>query len=648
MIFKRYTALCLLATAISAPCVCASGAGGEEYGVASTGAVARVDLAKMIRDGFEIADTVANKDATFVMGMTGSGKSTTLAYLMGARVKKKKIAGKFVAEIEEGREGFPGIGHTLESHTLYPQTYSASGLYFVDCPGLFDTRGPEEKAAISVNFEYALRKAASKKIMVVTRYKDLVERGGNFPKVADSLSRIFRNVDSVSPSILWCITGADPELEPGDVIESITEAGLIKLFEDDAKRIALNVKAVRDGGTCLEYDGKKSRAQNILLFTEEFEAKQKAIKMLRSIVERRNLILVNPFDSGESRLAILDRLLSIPVVLDNEIHFEQDPGRKIFSDYISSTVARGLSLLSMREEALRFLSENRGSLDELERQMKTCADGMADVGKRAEEQARLLREEEGKLPMKRSAKEAKEKTRDEKRVQALALKGSNEKNYVWDKSFSESASWLGFFGWSDYTFSYDGDVFDEDLTDTSVNQGTITDIDVRGGDGVYKAEYVGGFYSDARASVKLFVRKKNMKSTKVTVQQLEKDVTNFNDEIEKLVTEMDQITQEIMRLKTTTYSSADFQRDLDRHTAAKTEKEKQLADKRVALESIERELGESVPVYFSLHQIQSAIDQAIRPGEESEHIKNLRRLVGGTGGGGGYASASSGGVSGRK
>jgi hypothetical protein len=111
---------------------------------------------------------------------------------------------------------------------------------------------------------------------------------------------------------------------------------------------------------------------------------------------------------------------------------------------------------------------------------------------------------------------------------------------------------------------------------------------------------------------------------------------------------MDQITQEIMRLKTTTYSSADFQRDLDRHTAAKTEKEKQLADKRVALESIERELGESVPVYFSLHQIQSAIDQAIRPGEESEHIKNLRRLVGGTGGGGGYASASSGGVSGRK
>lgn len=139
-----------------------------------------------------------NKDIFIVLGPTRTGKGTLLTALQGVKMKlfkkskvkdtevgKQAYANYFlapVAEAEDGKGELPEvnkiISHQNSSHTIrpkfacdsttYPQEFEGlNGLYMVDFPGLFETRGPEIDIAIHLTLQRILRKARSAKAMVL-------------------------------------------------------------------------------------------------------------------------------------------------------------------------------------------------------------------------------------------------------------------------------------------------------------------------------------------------------------------------------------------------------------------------------------------------------------------------------------------------
>jgi len=51
-----------------------------------------------------------------------------------------------------------------------------------DCPGSSDTRSEETKLAISLNFEYIVKKSNKKKIVIVVSYDQLIGNRGELFK----------------------------------------------------------------------------------------------------------------------------------------------------------------------------------------------------------------------------------------------------------------------------------------------------------------------------------------------------------------------------------------------------------------------------------------------------------------------------------
>ena len=148
-----------------------------------------------------------DKDVFIVLGPTRTGKGTLLTALQG--VKMKFFKKKDVIDSEVGKEAYQAyfmapvevnsaaadedaaaaekssmpalskiISHQYNSHTIrpkfasdstiYPEEYSAlNGMYMVDFPGLFETRGPEIDIAIHLTLQRIMLKAKSAKALVL-------------------------------------------------------------------------------------------------------------------------------------------------------------------------------------------------------------------------------------------------------------------------------------------------------------------------------------------------------------------------------------------------------------------------------------------------------------------------------------------------
>ena len=135
-----------------------------------------------------------DKDIFIVLGPTRTGKGTLLTALQG--VKMKFVKKKDILNTEVGKEAYQAyfmapiedasdmpvqnkiISHQYNSHTIrpkfasqstiYPDAFSdLNGLYMVDFPGLFETRGPEIDIAIHLTLQRILIKAKSAKALVL-------------------------------------------------------------------------------------------------------------------------------------------------------------------------------------------------------------------------------------------------------------------------------------------------------------------------------------------------------------------------------------------------------------------------------------------------------------------------------------------------
>lgn len=130
-------------------------------------------LEKLINDTLAKLEAGRNKELVLVMGNMGAGKSTTINYLLGAKMKQVLKGGDldYSAECERKDDERATIGRTTFAETVYPAVYAYKNkdekLAYCDFPGFLGNRGKLISMYEAMSTKIAITQAKYIKAMVV-------------------------------------------------------------------------------------------------------------------------------------------------------------------------------------------------------------------------------------------------------------------------------------------------------------------------------------------------------------------------------------------------------------------------------------------------------------------------------------------------
>lgn len=165
-------------------------------------------IARYISDGAKRSEEIVGRDAVFVLGTTGAGKSTWLNYLMGCRMTlTSSMLSSPIAQAEPS-ELCPvvpfSIGHTKQSETFLPtialEPVALDPLAYCDCPGFSDNRGSEINIANAVNIRRMLQAARSVRVVILISQGTLSIEAGRCSGLTDMLricTQLFGSADTI-------------------------------------------------------------------------------------------------------------------------------------------------------------------------------------------------------------------------------------------------------------------------------------------------------------------------------------------------------------------------------------------------------------------------------------------------------------------
>ena len=156
-----------------------------------------------------------NQDTTtcFLLGLTGSGKSTFTNYILGANLTYKKKLAKWEIVNEESDKKYPEIGNTPTSCTVTPSTFMTEGMCIVDPAGFLDTKGVIQEIINSyANAKMFQRYGRVKLLIVIEQSTFLSARGGGLVDVAVRLRELFpRDFQNLVHSIMIVVSKVNPD-----------------------------------------------------------------------------------------------------------------------------------------------------------------------------------------------------------------------------------------------------------------------------------------------------------------------------------------------------------------------------------------------------------------------------------------------------
>ncbi|MBS0351975.1 MAG: 50S ribosome-binding GTPase [Proteobacteria bacterium] len=275
--------------------------------------------------------SLTGKDVVLFIGRTRSGKSTSINYLCGTKMKREKNRGDYKIAPLPGEVIYTDMSDTRLSVTFYPQTIqdSSRGTDFVycDCPGYNDNRGNAEKICTSIMMQLAVNQVKSVKAVVicVPRMDLSVTGQTNLEELLKTIGDLFNNLGQCAPSIFFLITHIpDPEdAKHDDILQLIRDAKeaeeekLKKHEAEEKEKLASTQKSESFSGILptlkMEIDSKDKGPKPI----NEMDEMKKNIKILNIILSRpENIILLNPADQGNSRENLLTRIKSTSGSID--------------------------------------------------------------------------------------------------------------------------------------------------------------------------------------------------------------------------------------------------------------------------------------------------------------------------------------------
>lgn len=282
------------------------------------------DVIEQIREAIDHAKESKGKHVTALIGVTGSGKSTAINFLLG---KKMKFVGGKVY-VEDGEEEVAKIGRAFgKSTTRFAQGYARKNCQeqnraFTDCGGFLDTRGVSTDIAVTTSTRLSLENAESVNIILCCSASILgADHGVYLAKtVGLVLGTLLKNFKNHMHSFMLMVTHPQPvqidkdhmrQFNVGDARGLLEELAINQI--DGSPLKDLFTFLIRDNGKyiCVCNPGEPSSRNDIL-----------------SLIDQEMEPIYNPASafnvgySAEAQMILTEEMTTIAAI-----------GRKLFSDY---------------------------------------------------------------------------------------------------------------------------------------------------------------------------------------------------------------------------------------------------------------------------------------------------------------------------
>jgi len=212
------------------------------------------NILELLGKSREQCEELKGKGVVLFFGNTGSGKSTMIAHLLGAKMSSKKNpVGEILFDFQEGQEAMPIIGHSLsQSETLYARGYPIrQNVLLCDCPGFNDTRGPDfdfcanlsiDRAVASAGYIQAIVVVVPIQAFLVDRTTPLVEL---IEQIRERFPFAFDETQSGNEFVHLLITKQE-QVEPG-IVEGIQDGSrFVFLHQEAAERLKTSMREVSE------------------------------------------------------------------------------------------------------------------------------------------------------------------------------------------------------------------------------------------------------------------------------------------------------------------------------------------------------------------------------------------------------------------
>ena len=178
-------------------------------------------LKEMIHNGISKIPKDPNaNEAIIVIGDTGVGKSTILAFLSGADLYVRYDGLK--PTLDCPNNPLIKIGHEKYSETSIPAKVLIDDLAFYDCPGFRDNKGEEYEISNSFFVQRLLDIYPKVKIVLLIDGSHISEaRADKLPRLTKNLLRSFKTFEDIKEGVIVVVNKADRDLSVKDYHKEI-------------------------------------------------------------------------------------------------------------------------------------------------------------------------------------------------------------------------------------------------------------------------------------------------------------------------------------------------------------------------------------------------------------------------------------------
>lgn len=459
----------------------------------------------LVDKGISDIETAEGKRLNLIIGRKKAGKSTTVNYLFGKRMRRRFENGKFVVECERKEDELARIGTELRgAETVYSKAYvDKSGLALCDCPGFFDNRGPEVELAGSISIEAAVRLSENiGNLLIVIPYEDLLGEG-DFTELCVTLNQLFKKDPKFAPlcennlkSALFLITKATDEIMREGIERTViatVNAELVELTARERLRVTIPEKNAQ----------KESSRRRIL-----------------SMMKNENTFFLNPVDNGESRTTVLDVISRRQLQPGSEVSKDLfnfngwNSGLVEFDTYLTDQSGEVSKMIADYLAMRNSTAENETRLIDLGQQVRaqTTADFREMLG-------------QGRRDMNAIGAELRDIARriDEIDIERDYLARPNLDRYKYDDVHEPRDGWWSTrFGWTSRTFEFSensNDVTYDDVIENPCGNNFSDRLDDRR-HGHYRTTYKSGYGEVGNASVEIQVARNRIPQNRHRLERI--------------------------------------------------------------------------------------------------------------------------------
>lgn len=268
---------------------------GEKLSQFQNSEIEGIDFDKLQETTDRIPET-QNKDIILVVGRTGSGKTTTVDYLIGKRMRKTVFRNNTVIDVAEDEKDYGKIGHGANAETNFPMIYQSKEMpfYYCDCPGFDDNRGDVYRMCVAISMRAAITYAKTVRGIIITiDYNDILVRALGFNKLLQTMSNFFDDPVKFKDSLYYVFTKVPENVTKKEIIDQIS-----------------NMIADKE---CINSNPSESNHERTM-----------ELIFLRLIISNiDHILLVNPLDKGESLTNITKCFTAPRSIPINEFRFTE-------------------------------------------------------------------------------------------------------------------------------------------------------------------------------------------------------------------------------------------------------------------------------------------------------------------------------------